>query len=207
LQSLPLDTWQKTDTRSTVSHATVLDILFCLCCLCWISKKDGLNRNEKRQKHTLLVSKVSGRYQRYQKRQGRQADCTQSSRQSDRTWIEETFQMKWSTCYPYTLNNVRIYAPTSRGIYRLLIKNRIFYIGQSENLQNRLLEHRQAREGNRRLKKYLQNYSCFFRFTELDTASDLSQTERDQILKYKPFCNVALHPPVVGRWRKPLPNC
>jgi excinuclease UvrABC nuclease subunit len=115
--------------------------------------------------------------------------------------------MKWSICYSYTRTNVRIYAPISRGIYRLLIKNRIFYIGQSENLRNRLLEHRQVREGNRRLKKYLQNYSCFFRFAELDATSDLLQTERDQILKYKPFCNVAEHPPVVGRWRKLLPSC
>lgn len=115
--------------------------------------------------------------------------------------------MKWSTCYSYTLNNVRIYAPTSRGIYRLLIKNRIFYIGQGKNLQKRLLEHLGTRERNHRLKKYLQNYSCFFRFAELDITSDLLQTERDQILKYKPFCNVAEHPPVVGRWLKPLPNC
>jgi len=110
--------------------------------------------------------------------------------------------MKWSTCYPYTQMNVRAYVPKSRGIYRLLIKNRIFYIGQSKNLQNRLVEHFAAREGNQRLKKYLQNYSCFFRFCELHPTEDLLQIERDQILKYNPPCNVAFHPPIVGRWRE-----
>jgi len=114
--------------------------------------------------------------------------------------------MKWSPCYPYTRMNVQTYAPINKGIYRLLIKNRIFYIGQGKNLQRRLLEHLKTREGNRCLKRYLQNYSCFFRFVELNSVEDILQTERDQILKYKPFCNIASHPPVVGRWRKPLPN-
>jgi len=110
--------------------------------------------------------------------------------------------MKWSTCYPYTQVNVQIHSPNSGGIYRLLIKNRIFYIGKSTNIHKRLLEHLGIRERNRCLKRYLKNYSCFFRFCELNSTEDLLQTERDQILKYNPPCNVAEHPPIVGRWRK-----
>ncbi|GAH76029.1 unnamed protein product [marine sediment metagenome] len=110
--------------------------------------------------------------------------------------------MKWSTCYSYTRDNVKIYVPTSKGVYRLLIKNRIFYIGQAKNLQKRLLEHLGTRERNRCLKKYLQNYSCFFRFSELNCDEDLLQTERDQILKYNPPCNMDIKT-IVGRWRKP----
>ncbi len=109
--------------------------------------------------------------------------------------------MKWSTCYSYTRNNVKIYAPTSGGIYRLLIKNRIFYIGQGKNLQRRLFEHLSTHKRSRCLNRYLQNYSCFFRFSELDRDEDLLQTERNEILRYNPPCNVADHPPIVGSWR------
>jgi len=111
--------------------------------------------------------------------------------------------MRWSACHLYTRANVRTYAPINKGIYRLLIKNRIFYIGQGKNIQKRLLEHLGTREQNRCLKKYLKNYSCLFRFAELNSVEDILQTERDQILKYKPPCNIAEHPPIVGRWRKP----
>lgn len=110
--------------------------------------------------------------------------------------------MQWSSCYPYTRTNVRMWTPPQPGLYCLLTNNRIFYIGQSKNLQNRLLEHLGPRESNRPLKHYLKAGVCLFQFAGLASEEDLLQTERDEILKYKPPCNIAEHPPVVGRWRK-----
>jgi excinuclease UvrABC nuclease subunit len=110
--------------------------------------------------------------------------------------------MQWSPCYSYTRTQVRLWTPTKRGLYQLLVKGKLIYIGQSRNLQKQLLSHFEAREKNRLLKKYLETGLCFFRFAELALGGDLLQTERDEILKSKPPCNLAEHPPVVGRWRK-----
>jgi len=98
--------------------------------------------------------------------------------------------MKWSPCYSYTRANVQTYAPISKGIYRLLIKNKVFYVGQATNLQRRLLEHLSTYKRSRCLNRYLQNYSCFFRFTELVFIEELLTIEREQIRKYKPSCNI-----------------
>lgn len=111
--------------------------------------------------------------------------------------------MNWSPSYLYTSADVRAYAPARPGLYRLRIDlGHIFYIGQSENVQRRLLEHFQTREKNRRLKRCLDAYPCYFEFVELPDGSDLLQAERDEILKYKPYANTAEAPPVVGRYRK-----
>jgi excinuclease UvrABC nuclease subunit len=110
--------------------------------------------------------------------------------------------MQWSPIYSYTSAQVRLWAPTKSGLYKLIVKGKIIYIGQSRNLQRRLLSHFEVREKNRRLKKYLEADLCFFQFAELPSSEDLLQIERDEILKFKPPCNVAEHPPVVGRWRK-----
>ena len=51
----------------------------------------------------------------------------------------------WSNRYSYTEANVKNHAPTSGGVYRLIYKDKdrhpVFYVGQSNNLQRRLLEH------------------------------------------------------------------
>lgn len=96
----------------------------------------------------------------------------------------------WSRCYPYDRAHVRILSPVKPGIYRLLIRNRIFYIGQCKNIRRRLLEHLGSREGNRLLRQYVQKCRCFFRFAELESTDDLLTAERQQIRKYKPPCNM-----------------
>lgn len=98
--------------------------------------------------------------------------------------------MKWSPCYPYARANVQTYTPVSKGIYRLLIKNKIFYVGQATNLQRRLLEHLSTHKRSHCLNRYLQKYSCFFRFAELVSTEELLPIEREQIRKYKPPCNI-----------------
>lgn len=98
--------------------------------------------------------------------------------------------MKWSHCYLYTRAHVKMLSPNTQGIYRLLIKNRIFYVGQCLNIQRRLLEHMGSGERNRLIRRYLQKYKCFFRFAELESTEDLLTAEREQIRKYKPPCNM-----------------
>lgn len=96
----------------------------------------------------------------------------------------------WSRCHLYDWAHVKNLSPTTPGIYRLLVRNRIFYIGQCRNIHRRLFEHLKSREGNRCIRRYLQKYHCFFRFAELESAGDLLTAEREQIRKYKPPCNM-----------------
>ena len=98
--------------------------------------------------------------------------------------------MNWSHCYLYDRAHVKILSPPSPGIYRLLIRNRIFYIGQCRNIRRRLLEHLGGSNTNHLVSRYLQRYRCFFRFAELESDRDLITAEREQIRRYKPPCNM-----------------
>jgi len=99
----------------------------------------------------------------------------------------------WSERYSYTEANVKRYAPTSGGVYRLVAKSDekypVFYVGQSEDLQDRLLNHLSASEPNSCIKRHLGNYSCFFRFLRVGSAADRDRIEKQQIQKFSPTCN------------------
>lgn len=99
----------------------------------------------------------------------------------------------WSERYSYTKENIQKYAPTSGGVYRLINKDGdnfyVFYVGQSENLEKRLLEHLSANEPNSCIKKHLQGYSCFFRFIGISSSEERDKVEKEQIQEYNPSCN------------------
>ena len=100
---------------------------------------------------------------------------------------------EWSSRYSYTDNNVNLYVPASEGIYRLIYKKGekyyVFYVGQSDDLQRRLNEHLSYSEPNECIKRYLQNFNCFFRFIEITLQSERDRVEEEEIEKYKPPCN------------------
>jgi predicted GIY-YIG superfamily endonuclease len=152
-----------------------------------IKKKYNLSHKELR---TMQKESMRKLLQDHEIKAKERHNALENSRQSNRQGIKETFQMKWSPCYPYRRANVQTYTPVSKGIYRLLIKNKIFYVGQATNLQRRLLEHLSTHKRSHCLNRYLQNYSCFFRFAELVSTEELFTIEREQIRKYKPPCNI-----------------
>jgi excinuclease UvrABC nuclease subunit len=100
---------------------------------------------------------------------------------------------QWSERYPYTEANVQRYAPVSGGVYRLINKSGdnycVFYVGQSDNLQRRLLEHLAPSETNACIRRHLREYSCFFRFLEVSSSQERSRIEQEQIKEYDPTCN------------------
>jgi len=99
----------------------------------------------------------------------------------------------WSKRYVHTEANVRAYAPTSGGVYRLIHKESekyiVFYVGQSEDLEGRLLEHLSPSEPNSCIRRHLRDYSCFFRFLKVGTEDERLRIECEQIEQYKPACN------------------
>ena len=100
---------------------------------------------------------------------------------------------EWSSRHSYTEANVRKYAPTSGGVYRLIYKSKekhpVFYVGKSDNLERRLLEHLSPSEPDACIKRHLRDYDCFFRFIEASSASERDRIEKEQIKEYSPSCN------------------
>jgi len=100
---------------------------------------------------------------------------------------------EWSSRHSYTEANVRKYAPTSGGVYRLINKSGdkyyVFYVGQSNDLERRLLEHLSSNEPDACIKRNLRDYDCYFRFIEVSSASERDRIEKEQIKKYSPSCN------------------
>jgi excinuclease UvrABC nuclease subunit len=95
--------------------------------------------------------------------------------------------------HSYTEANVQKDAPLTAGVYRLSYKKDdkyyVFYVGQSNNLQRRLLEHLSASETDLCIKRHLRDYDCFFRFIEISSLDERSRVEREQINEYDPDCN------------------
>ena len=100
---------------------------------------------------------------------------------------------EWSQRYAYTEENVRRYTPTSGGVYRLINKKGedfyVFYVGQSNNLERRLLEHLSPNESDECIKRHLRQYSCYFRYVEVASQSERDRIEQEQIQEYNPTCN------------------
>jgi len=100
----------------------------------------------------------------------------------------------WSNRYEYTEANVKTYAPTSGGVYRLVYhksgdKYYVFYIGQSEDLEIRLLQHLQTSEPDACIRQHLRDYTSYFRFLKVGTQAERLRIEQEQIKKYRPTCN------------------
>jgi len=99
----------------------------------------------------------------------------------------------WSMRYSYTKTDVQAHAPLAGGVYRLINEKEneyyVFYVGQSDNLQRRLLEHLSDSEQDPCIKKHLRDYYCYYRFVEVISSVDRKRIEREQIVKYKPDCN------------------
>jgi excinuclease UvrABC nuclease subunit len=101
---------------------------------------------------------------------------------------------EWSERYQYnTEKDVNSYAPSKAGVYRLIYhsgdKYYVFYVGQSENLKERLLSHLNTSEPNACIKKHLKDYTCYFRCIEVTTQEERNKIEEQQIDEYSPSCN------------------
>lgn len=99
----------------------------------------------------------------------------------------------WSSRYNYNSTDVNRYAPSNGGVYRLIYKRTekfyVFYVGQSNDLKRRLLEHLSPSEPDTCIKRHLRDYTCYFRFIEIASQSERDKVERQQIQEYKPSCN------------------
>jgi len=98
---------------------------------------------------------------------------------------------EWTRRYEYTDANIDLYAPQSGGVYRLVYysneKHYVFYVGQSENLAIRLKEH--LNSSDQCIRKHLSDYSCYFRYIQINKQEERDKIEIQQIKEFNPTCN------------------
>jgi len=107
-------------------------------------------------------------------------------------------KLEWSAVYQYTLSNVNEHAPASAGVYRLSCqtgeKRPVFYVGQADNLDERLRDHLSDEEPNDCIRLKLKNYTCYFRFAKVSKQEDRDCAERALYDHYEPECNKVAPP-------------
>ncbi len=94
-----------------------------------------------------------------------------------------SLSLKWSSLLGCDIETVREKVWQRSGIYRLLSRSedgkfRSFYVGQAENLQERLASHFSASEPNKQLSKILKTKDCRFKFAYVESERERSGAER-----------------------------
>ncbi len=127
---------------------------------------------------------------------------------------KEKLSLKWSTYRQFTPENVRLppmplslrnfglYVPHEQpvpqgpGVYALFVRTknlltpfRVFYIGQAEELKDRLEGHLSDSEPNVRIRRKVSREVAYFKYAPLAKALDRDKVERALILKYRPAYN------------------
>ena len=102
-------------------------------------------------------------------------------------------QLKWTGRTPLTESGVnRIKAIA--GIYRLINYNKtdnkyyVYYVGQADDLNNRLTQHLSGNETNKCCQKYFDKYTCYFRAAAISKQADRDGVEVALYNKFKPTC-------------------
>jgi len=99
----------------------------------------------------------------------------------------------WSQMYRYTDAEVRRCAPAAGGVYRLLYtqngSTHAFYVGQSNNLAERLLAHLSSADLNACIRRQVQTGNCYFDFARVSTEAARQQVEAEEIARLRPTCN------------------
>ena len=101
--------------------------------------------------------------------------------------------MAFGSALPYNGANVSR-APRSGGVYRLsyMAVNKklvVFYVGQSEDLRDRLGDHLLPSEDNPCIRRHVRSSSCYFDWAIVESKPARDRLEREQIAAHRPECN------------------
>ena len=88
-----------------------------------------------------------------------------------------SLQANFSKIYPFASSSVKNNAPTCPGVYELRLDGEMieypdgccqtFYIGSGKNLKKRLLDHLSPNGKNGRIKRFVKEKSCVFRYFQV----------------------------------------
>lgn len=102
--------------------------------------------------------------------------------------------LKWVGYYKLAKSNIDSYVPVNAGIYRIGIglKNgdiKVIYVGQTENLEDRMFQYFNQDTDNKCLLGHLKEHVCYFKVAKVEIQADRDAGERALYDKYKPDCN------------------
>lgn len=104
-------------------------------------------------------------------------------------------QFPWSERIELTEANVRIMPEGRAGVYRLMTEKQggeeypVIYVGMSNDLRNRLLDHLSDGEENACLKEKVSTLRVWYRIAYAPFEEDRQNAERTMYRKYRPSCN------------------
>lgn len=106
----------------------------------------------------------------------------------------ENWTLIWTKLVELTDAEVRSLSDSLPGVYRLSYMHDngnyyVFYVGQSEDVKKRLLEHRSSNEQNVCIKNFLSTKKCFFRYAKVSTKDIRDAAEKLMYKQYEPSCN------------------
>lgn len=103
-------------------------------------------------------------------------------------------EILWSNFHKLTSDNVKHSVPQDSGVYLLWVKLsndkwRCYYVGQADNLQERLLQHLSHSEKNNCIKTNVRDYISGYEYAKVSKQSDRDGIEKFLYNHYKPDCN------------------
>jgi len=106
----------------------------------------------------------------------------------------EKWELTWTKLTDLDETTVSRIPDRIPGVYRLsrLAVNGnyyIFYVGQSEDIKQRLLEHLSSNEKNVCIKNYVDTKKCSFRYAKITEKNIRDAAERQMYKHYAPTCN------------------
>ena len=109
----------------------------------------------------------------------------------------ETWELTWTKLTvldPDSISNIDDGIP---GVYRLSYLNEdshyyVFYVGQSENIKQRLSDYLSGNDDNVCIKNYIDSKKCYFRYAQVSEKEIRNAIERFIYKKYEPTCNNVL---------------
>ena len=107
----------------------------------------------------------------------------------------EEWTLSWTRLTP--IEEASSLADGIAGVYRLSFKHEdgnfyVFYVGQAEDIKQRLLQHQSPSESNPGIRAYLNSKQCFFRYAQITQGDIRGAIERQAYKYYQPKCNETL---------------
>lgn len=102
--------------------------------------------------------------------------------------------LKWIGYHRLTDDNVDKYVPVESGVYKISVEKdndtlKVVYVGQSENLEDRMKQYVNEDTDNDCLLSYLEDDICYFKVAEVSDADDRDGAERALYDHYESECN------------------
>lgn len=106
----------------------------------------------------------------------------------------ESWELTWTKLAALNPAEVNKIADSIKGVYRLSYKSDdgkfyVFYVGQSEDLKKKFLEHLAENEQNEGIKHNVSLGKCFFRYAQVSQDYIRSAAEKQMFKHYQPHWN------------------